>query len=377
VAEPEGPLAIGVQRHNVADALKLRVTQGQLTTLFSPQGPSLTAMQLTIEVVEKSSLRVNLPKDAKLFSAFVNEESVNVVREGDAYLLNVSPNTDTDRSAKIRIVYSVPDAQASAIELIGPRLNVPLVNVSWRVIVPPGQSIASYKGNLRLKEQQSAGLFGLQDYVNLTSATRSSEAKKAAALIDQANSLLQQGDQWKAGEVLSKAANNFNLDEASNEDARVQLKALKTQQAVVGLNTRRQRLYLDNRSNDGARNEQLEQAANANPFMQGGTNFNPQQMDQLLMGNTAEENSALRGIAGRIVDQQLAAEPAPSAIDVTIPESGNILTFTRSIQVDGETPLGLRLTLASTRGANPWTVIFILLATAVAAALAFPRKSEV
>ena len=34
-----------------------------------------------------------------------------------------------------------------------------------------------------------------------------------------------------------------------------------------------------------------------NPFMQGKLNFNPQQVDQLLLGNSAEENSALRGIA--------------------------------------------------------------------------------
>ncbi len=374
VAEPEGPLAVAIQRHNVADALKLRVTQGDLTTLFSPLGPSLTAVQLAVEVVEKSSLRVNLPKDARLLSAFVNDESVNVVREGDACLLNVSPNTGADRSAKVRLVYSVPDAQRRGIELLGPSLNVPLVNVSWRVFVPPGYAVADYRGSLRLKEQTSAGLFGLREYVNLSSTRRDTESKKAAALIDQANSLLRQGEQQKAGEVLSKAANNFALDEASNEDARVQLKSLKTQQAVVGLNTRRQRLYLDNRNNDSVRNEQLEQAASANPFMQGGTNFDPQQMDQLLMGNTVEENSALRGIAGRIVDQQLAAEPAPGAIDITIPESGKVLTFTRSIQVDGEAPLSLHLNLASTRGANGWFVTSLLLMASVVAAMAFPRR---
>jgi hypothetical protein len=375
VAEPEGPLAVRIQRHNVADALKLRVTQGDLTTLFSPQGPSLTAVKLTVEVVEKSSLRVNLPKDARLFSAFVNDESVNVVREGDAYLLSVSPNTDSDPSAKVRLVYSVPDAQHSRIELLGPSLNVPLVNVSWRVIVPPGYAVAGYHGGLRLKERQSAGPFGLQDYVKLTTYNRSSESRKAAAWIDHANSLLRKGEQQKASEVLSKAANTFALDEASNEDARVQLKTLKTQQAVVGLNTRRQKLYLDNRNNDGsARNAQLEQAADANPFMQGQTNFDPQQLDQLLMGNSAEENAALRGIAGRIVEQQLAAEPAPGAIDITIPESGQVLTFTRSIQVDGEAPLGLRLDLASTRGANGWFIAALLLAVALVGASAFQRR---
>ncbi|CAN5578518.1 hypothetical protein BH09VER1_BH09VER1_32070 [soil metagenome] len=374
VAEAEMPLAVNIQRHNVADALKLRVTKGDLTTLFSPLGPSLTSVQLVVEVVEKSSLRINLPKDARLFSAFVNEESVSVVREGDAYLLNVSPNTDADRSAKVRLIYSVPDAQSGSIELIGPRLNVPLVNVSWRVIVPPGYSLANYRGSLRLEEQTASSFFGLQEYRKLASDMRNTETQKAAAWINQANSLLRQGEQQKAGEVLSKAANAWALDEASNEDARVQLKTLKTQQAVVGLNTRRQRLYLDNRNTDSARNEQLEQAANANPFMQGGTNFDPQQMDQLLMGNTAEENSALKGIAGRIVDQQLAAEPAPGAIDVTIPESGKILTFTRSIQVDGEAPLGLKLNLTSTQGANGWYVALLLLAVAALAAFGFPSS---
>ena len=375
VAEPEGPLAVTVQRHNVADALKLRVTQGELVTLLSPFGPALTSVQLSVEVVEKSSLRVSLPKDARLFSAFVNDESISVVREDDAYLMNVSPNPASDRSAKVRFVYSVPATQRGHIDLLGPRLNVPLVNLSWNVVVPPGFVLANSSGGLRLKEQKSTGVFGLQDYVRIASEKRTTEAKKAAGFMDQANSLLRKGEQQKAGEVLSKAANTFALDEASNEDARVQLKTLKTQQAVIGLNTRRQRIYLDNKTSDSAQNEQLEQAANANPFMHGGTNFDPQQMDQLLMGNTAEENSALRGIAGRIVEQQLSAEPPPGAIDVTIPQSGNVLTFTRSIQVDGEAPLGLRLTLAASTGVNGWIVLVVLLMVAAAATAAFPRRA--
>lgn len=375
VAEPEGPLTVAVQRHNVADALKLRVTRGDLTTLFSPQGSSLTAVQLAIEVVEKSPLRVNLPEDARLLSALVNEASVSVVREGDAYLLNVAPDTDSGRIARVRLVYAVTGARTDGLALLGPRLNTPLVDVSWRVLVPPGLALSSYHGSLRLKERTSVGRFGLPEYEKLASFNKSSEAKKAAALLDQANSLLRQGEQEKAGEILSKAANSHALDEASNEDARVQLKSLKTQQAVVGLNTRRQRLYLDNRNTDSTRNEQLEQAVSANPFMQGGTNFDLQQMDQLLLGNTAEENSALRGIAARMVDQQLAAEPAPGAIDITLPESGQALTFTRSIQVDGKAPLALRLTLASTRGAGGWYVMGLLLVTAAAVTVALPRRA--
>ena len=356
VAEPEAPLSVVVRRHDVADALKLRVTGGELTTLFSPRGQTLTAAELQLEVAEKSTLRVRLPAGARLFNTFMNGESVSVVREADAYLFHVAASTTADRTAKVRMVYAVIAPQRGDIELVGPRLSVPLENVTWRVIVPPGYEIAGYRGGLQLRTERLAGPFALREYESLVLTKRAADAKLATDFLQTANTLLQQGQQQRASEVLSRATKTNSLDEASNEDARVQLRALRTQQAVVGLNTRRQRLYLDNRA-DAQRNEQLEQAANLNPLMRGKLDFDPQQVDQLLMGNTAEENTALRGIAGRMVDQQLAAEPAPSAIDVTIPEHGRVITFGRSLQVDGDAPLELRLALArSGRGNLYWTI---------------------
>ena len=67
------------------------------------------------------------------------------------------------------------------------------------------------------------------------------------ALLDQANAWLEAGDQEKASLALGNAVNQGQLDAASGEDARVQLRQLKTQQAVLGLNTRRQKLVIDNR----------------------------------------------------------------------------------------------------------------------------------
>lgn len=374
VAEPERPLTVAVRRHDVAEALKLRVTRGALTTLFSPEGASLTAIELKVDVVEKSTLRVRLPEGARLFNTFVNGESVSVVREGDACLFHVSPNTGSDRTAAVRLVYAVPSARPGRVALVAPSLSVPLENVTWRVVLPPGYELDDYQGSLRLREDRAAGFFGVEQYQALVLSTHSAEAKKATALFDEANALVQRGEQQQASEVLSRAAKNSSLDQASNEDARVQLRELKTQQAVLGLNTRRQRLYLDNRG-DSARNEQLEQAANLNPFMQGKTNFNPQQVDQLLMGNTVEENSALRGIAGRLVEQQLAAEPAPSAIDVTLPERGRVLTFTRSLQVDGAAPLGLTLEIRRMHRTSLWFIALLMAALTVVAVIALPRRA--
>ncbi|MCX6953427.1 MAG: hypothetical protein NTV51_14850 [Verrucomicrobia bacterium] len=373
VAEPEGPLAVTVRRHAVAEALKLRVTQGDLTTLFAPNGAFLTAVELKVDVLEKSTLRVRLPQGAKLFNTFVNGESVSAVREGDAYLFYVSPNTAGDRAASVRLVYSASAAAAKSVGLVGPSLSVPLENVTWRVVIPPGYDLDHYSGGLRLREERAASSFGIEDYRALVSSKRSADAREAMSFFKQANSWASSGDQEKASEALSRVSNNVSLDAASNEDARVQLRNLKTQQTVLGLNTRRQRLYLDNRA-DSTRNASLEQAATLNPFMQGKVNFNPQQVDQLLMGNTAEENTALRGIATRIVDQQLGAEPPPGALDVTLSERGRVFTFTRSLQVDGGAPLELTLGIGRISRISWGMTIGLLLGVVGLAALTLQRR---
>ncbi len=372
VAEPEGPLSVNVRRHDVADALKLRVTQGNLMTVFSPGGSSLTAVELKVDVLEKSTLRVRLPEGSRLFNTFVNGENVAVVRDGDAYLFHVSANIDAERSAAVHLVYSAPGAGSGTVGLAGPSLSVPLENVTWHVVLPPGYGLVRYKGGLLLRGEHFAGLFGIDQYRTLVDSRRSSDAQKAVAMLEEANSFLQSGDQQRAGEMLSRAS-NAQLDEASNEDARVQLRILKTQQTVLGLNTRRQRVYLDNRA-DATRNEQMEQAASLNPFMRGKVNFDPQQVDQLLMGNTAEENTALRGIASHLVDQQLAAEPAPAAIDVTLPERGRVLTFTRSLQVDGGSPLELKLVVARVGYTNVRFSLIAMLAIGAIAAMSRSRR---
>jgi len=371
VAEPEAPLQVAVRRHEVAGALKLRVTDARLTTLFSPEGSSLTAVALKVDVLEKGTLEVRLPAGARLFNTLVNGESVAAVREADAYRFHVFATAEENRSAEVRLVYAADSRPGGRVALTGPGLNVPLENVAWDVVIPRGWQLDSYSGELRLRESAAGGVWGIDDYVSSVSKIRSAESKKAAALLEEASRLVQKGEQQQAGELLTRVSNASALDEASNEDARIQLRALKTDQAMMSLNTRRQRLYLDNRG-DGARNEQLEQAASLNPYMQGRANFDPQQLDQLLMGNTAEENSALRGIASRIVDQQLASEPAPGAIDVTLPTQGRVLSFTRSLQVDGGAPLGLGL-VVSRRDAVSWSnIVLILAGIAVVALLVAP-----
>ena len=242
-------------------------------------------------------------------------------------------------------------------------------NLTWRVLVPEGWQIVDHGGDFDLKQQAAMGKFGLEDYQSFVASKKQSDSKSAVALLDQANSWLAAGDQEKASNALSNAVRNGQLDAASGEDARVQLRQLKTQQAVLGLNTRRQKLAIDNRGAVAqADNAQLDRAAEANPVLRGGYNFDPKLFDRFLEGNTSDENAALKEIANRIVTQQLAAEPAPVALDVTLPERGTVLTFGRSVQVDGQRPMSITLDLKRSGAGLPWLAILLCLLLGVMAA---------
>ncbi|MEZ6133700.1 MAG: hypothetical protein R3C53_02200 [Pirellulaceae bacterium] len=367
---PTTALTIHAKRHALADALKLRVAKGALTTVLSPTGDQLTAVDATIEVIQRSSLTVGLPTDGELFNIFVNGESVNSIRlEGttNAWQFTILPGVD-DRTAQVRFVYSVTGSHLRELELFSPHLNVPLENIQWHVIAPQGFELIDDDGNLELVRQTHQKTYDRVSYLSKVKDKRLAQAQHATQLLEQASQLLQAGEQSKARWALNSVANQYALDAASNEDARVQLENLQTQQAIVGLNTRRQRLFLDNNRNDSrsGNDQQLREAAAVNPILQlDQLNFRPQQLSQLLGGNTTEDNAVLQQIAARLVQHQHTTQPAPQAIIISLPEEGSVYTFSRSVQVAENAPLKLDLVFGSTWRLPSWRV------TAVIALVAF------
>jgi hypothetical protein len=160
----------------------------------------------------------------------------------------------------------------------------------------------------------------------------------------------------------------------------VQLENLQTQQAIVGLNTHRQRLYLDNSGDDAGLvdNKQLRDAAAENPVLQQDQlNFRPQELSQLLRGNTTEDNAVLQQIAARLVQHQHTTDPASQAIIISLPEEGDIYTFGRSVQVAENAPLELELDFRSKLKLQLWqTALVLVLLGSIGAMLTFVSTSE-
>jgi hypothetical protein len=374
-ATPQEPAVIEAKRHSLAEALKLRVAGGRVTTLLSPAGDELTSVDLTIEVVQRGSLTVGLPKGGELFHLFVNGESVHFVREGDAWQFFILPGTD-DRTAEVRFAYVVPASVSGAkpgrVDLASPSLGVPMENLVWDVILPPGMEMTHDEGDLEPREIEPRGLFDRNRYLAESQARREDQNRRATALLDQANALIQSGDNSGASKALSSVANGFAIDEASNEDARVQLENLRTQQAVVGLNTRRQRLVLDHETGGGESvvNEQVKQGAAFNRVLnEGDLNYRPDELPQLLQGNTSDDNASLQRIAGKIVRQQQGTESIARPMGLVLPTEGMVYRFERPLQVAENAPLNLELGYAPQARLAWWRVFVGVVLLAVAALL--------
>ncbi len=380
---PTIPLQLQVIRHSLAEALKLRVASGKLTTILSPTGDQLTSVDLTMEVIQRSSLSVQLPTGGELFSIFVNGESVHSIRQkngNNVWQFYILPGID-DRTAQVRLVYSLNGEQLSRISLASPQLNVPLENIQWDVISPSGYLLIANEGNLELVGKDQRASYDRQSYLSSVVGKRQDQAQQAAQLLEQANQLLQTGEQGKAQWAFNNVANRNALDAASNEDARVQLENLQTQQAIVGLNTRRQRLFLDSNRGGGAvtGNEQMLQAAATNPILQQEQlNYRPQELSQLLAGNSKEENAILQQIAGRLVQHQRTTESAPQAITISLPEEGNLYRFRRSVQVAENAPLDLQLRFHSQYRPRNWQWLLLsglVLTLSIGLAKSFRRSA--
>jgi hypothetical protein len=106
---------------------------------------------------------------------------------------------------------------------------------------------------------------------------------------------------------------------------------LKLQQAIVGLNVRQS-------AGVGEAAANVQQLRNRKE-----ANYTQQEAKQIMDSNSADDNAALMKLAERIVQQQDAAIPAPTAIRAAIPEQGRMLTFRRAVQVSTWADMNVRI----------------------------------
>ena len=363
LVEPDFQLPLKLERHEATKLLPARVNNITFTSVISDAGVMLTKVRLEILPGDKRLLHLTLPTSANFWFAFVNQNGVWPWREADQILIPLEQQSRGNQPLPVEIFYSsaVGQAGASALDLnlLAPKFDLPLENLTWRVFLNEKWTVKKWSGALQMQQTEvvaNGGTLDLQSYLQNESSLQQQKTKAAEQMLSLGNSALQNGDPQSARRAFESAYGLSTHDEAFNEDARVQLNNLKLQQALVGLNVRQAAVAGANGGIGGKLN-QLRNDKNAN--------YTQQDAQQIFGFNSADDNGALTKLAEQLIKQQDAAVANPAVIRASIPESGRLLTFKRAVVVDTWADLNIGLQARAETGASGKLRLLILAVTAL------------
>ena len=351
LVEPIYELSLQLERHEAAKLLPARVNLVTLTSVISDEGVMLTQVKLDLIPGDKRLLHLTLPPQARFWFAFVNQNGVWPWRDQDRILIPLEQQSRAEKPTSVELFYSSrigsPGDRKLDLALLGPKFDLPLENITWHVYLNDKWQLADWKGTLQLQEESRVAepaALDVQSYLANEVNLKREKTKVAEEMLQMGNTLLEHGDPQQARRAFQSAYGLSTHDDAFNEDARVQLHNLKLQQALVGLNVRQ----------SAAAGEAAPASGNLKDLRnRKDVAYTQQEAKQIIDANTADDNAVLVRLAERIIQQQDAALPTPTAIRAAIPQQGRLLTFRRTVQVDTWADLRIRLEASAFRTA-PW-----------------------
>jgi len=367
LVEADVQLPVRLDRHEAARLLPARVNRLTLTSAIADDGVMLTEVQLELVPGDKRLLELTLPPQARFWFAFVNQNSVWPWNEQDRILIPLEKHSKLGEPTTVEFFYTSrtgPTRTRSLdLELLGPKFDLPLENITWRLYLSDKWQLTDSIGSLQLQREEvivQPVVADLNAYIQNEAALRQEKTREAEQFLSLGNQLLVQGDPQQARRAFQAAYGLSQHDNAFNEDARVQLHNLKMQQALVGLNVAQAKVA----GQTGAL------AVTPRGLREGpAPNYTQEEAKQLLSRNTAEDNAIQMRLAERLIQQQDAAVAKPAAIRATVPERGRLLTFTRPLEVNRWADLRIGLEAVAVRVATAGAKFLVLLGIFLAAAI--------
>ncbi|MBC8245287.1 MAG: hypothetical protein H8E20_12930 [Verrucomicrobia bacterium] len=377
-------LSVTAENQGIAAVVDAQVTGGEFRTELSGSGNAVTQVILKLRQGDERELRVTLPKGSEFWSAFIDDKGVLPWEDSGRVVIPLEKNPGDDSESSVEFYYQSPVGEGEDKTLAGPVIDLPMEKLKWTVHAPAGLEIevneddstvtyheaeaapseggkVGYRGSKQVPQSASEKV-----YLDNEQQIQKRQTQKAEALLLFGNRKIAEGDQREARRALESAYKLSQNDAAFNEDARVQLQNLKTQQAMMGINMRRNNFLM----NSGVASQQAEQQQAAIPLQQGkGVKYTQAQVKQVMDLNTIEDNTAFRRLAERIVRQQEAIEAETGAIQATLPGVGQVLNFSQSVQGKDSPVLQIVLTAKAGSAGFPTEKLGLLLALFIALGL--------
>ncbi len=156
-------LALDVQRYATEPVLEAVADRTQITSVLTGSGEMLTQASFMVKNNEKQFQRFQLPKDAKLWSCYVNGQPAKPERDGEWVLVSLPRDVDRDQTFAVDIVYAQTNGALASrwsktLELDAPRTDVPNTYAEWQLLVPPGFRLSHFGGSMSIAQGTTYGL---------------------------------------------------------------------------------------------------------------------------------------------------------------------------------------------------------------------------
>jgi hypothetical protein len=212
LVEPAFALPLKLERHEAAKLLPARINQITLTSVISDEGVMLTQVRLEMQPGDKRLLQFTLPNDARFWFAFVNQYGVWPWRERERILIPLEQQSRGGKAIPVELFYSArigaAGSRALDLELLAPKLDLPLENLTWRVSLSDKWQLKHWSGSLQLQQDEivpQAVAVDLQTYLQNELSMQHERTKEAEDLLAAASSALAQGDPQQARRAFQAA----------------------------------------------------------------------------------------------------------------------------------------------------------------------------
>jgi hypothetical protein len=368
IVDPSFALPITVSRHQVTPVLPAQVNEFNLTTIIASSGATLTKAAIKIIPGSKRSLAFTLPPSNQFWFARVNNQGVATWTSDDQFVVpltqSLSEETETLVELFMQNTSSPVDGPQLESTLQSLNIDLPANAISWTVILDPQWDFNKWGGDLELVSKTTtkpAGDSDIDDFIRNEFSRQAGRTKEAEEWLEQGNEFLNNGNDTLARNAFKNAYGLTQHDAAFNEDARVQLRTVKTQQAMAGISV------------------QQRQPTQAGDGQQATTNLPLQSAQQILAQSDPANENTLLNLADRLIAQHEDAAQTSRGFEITLPTRGTRLHFVKSVQVDSTANLNIQIQASSrSRPAYFGTAILIILAMAGTALVRqrFPGKTN-
>jgi hypothetical protein len=324
---PGYSLSVRAERFADAAVLQALAEQVLLTSVVADDGQMMTEMRLVVRNNGLQDLAVQLPTNSTLWSAFVGGEAVRPAKSSQGRLLLPLEASDAAAGAPVTVELTYRGqetfpAGSGEVELISPRLNVPLNNARWDLYLPPDYDYEKFAGSMAHEAQSApvAQSYSLIEY-------RAQEAQKKQAKYAEASSFISNArEQLAKGNV--KAANDF----ANNGSLNYDLNSFDT--------TTRQAFV------DVQRDVSQANASNLRQQNRVYNTENPVQVKALAQLDE-DRNAVLQW--NKLAQAQQLAVARVQPLRVNLPTRGLHYGFTQILQTEVDKPLSIQFTAANIR----------------------------